>query len=170
MPKLMRIKFNKYYFYFSNKKQKLNERPIICFDSITTVHLNNLLKTESHLTDILNKSIQQLNIDNDRIIQPLATTNYIYFLNVMHINFNFHDQLQLNILLKNPTNKIFIHNLLSSLIPYIQLFMKFRTEFFNAYQWTKSINISSLLMSIQFIIVDYLQLIYRFKNLIHLFV
>ncbi|CAF3961600.1 unnamed protein product, partial [Rotaria sp. Silwood1] len=82
----------------------------------------------------------------------------------------FHDQLQLNILLKNPTNKIFIHNLLSSLIPYIQLFMKFRTEFFNAYQWTKSINISSLLMSIQFIIVDYLQLIYRFKNLIHLFV
>ncbi|CAF5031143.1 unnamed protein product, partial [Rotaria sp. Silwood1] len=76
----------------------------------------------------------------------------------------FHDQLQLNILLKNPTNKIFIHNLLSSLIPYIQLFMKFRTEFFNAYQWTKSINMSSLLMNIQFIIVDYLQLIYRFKS------
>ncbi|CAF3109519.1 unnamed protein product, partial [Rotaria sp. Silwood2] len=44
--------------------------------------------TESHLIDILNKSIQQLDIDTDRVIQPLATTNYIYFSNVMHINFN----------------------------------------------------------------------------------
>jgi hypothetical protein len=42
--------------------------------------------------------------------------------------------------------------------------MKSRREFFDAYQWTKSIDMSSILHNLQFIIVDYLQLIYRLKS------
>jgi hypothetical protein len=59
---------------------------------------------------------------------------------------------------------IFIENLLSPLVPYLQLFMKSRPEFVDAYQWTKTVNMSSILCNIQFNIVDYLQLIYRFKS------
>jgi hypothetical protein len=67
-------------------------------------------------------------------------------------------------IIENPSDGFFIENLLSPLIPYIQLFMKSRPEFSDAYQWTKSINMSSILGNIQFNIVDYLQLIYRFKS------
>ena len=42
--------------------------------------------------------------------------------------------------------------------------MKSRSEFFDAYQWTKSINMSSILTNIRFAIVEYLQLIYRLKT------
>jgi hypothetical protein len=42
--------------------------------------------------------------------------------------------------------------------------MKSRSEFVDAYQWTKTINMSSILLNIQFQIVDYLQLIYRLKS------
>ena len=42
--------------------------------------------------------------------------------------------------------------------------MKSRPEFSDAYQWTKSINMPSILLHIQFNIVEYLQLIYRFKS------
>jgi hypothetical protein len=67
-------------------------------------------------------------------------------------------------IIENPSNGISIQNLLSPLIPYIQLYMKSRPEFFHAYQWTKSINMSSILLNLQFNIVDYLQLIYRYKS------
>jgi hypothetical protein len=67
-------------------------------------------------------------------------------------------------IIENPSNGIAIQNLLSPLIPYIQLFMKSRPEFSHAYQWTKSINMSTILLNIQFNIVDYLQLIYRVKS------
>ena len=67
-------------------------------------------------------------------------------------------------IIENPSNGISIQNLLSPLIPYIQLFMKSRPEFSHAYQWTQSINMPSTLLSIQFNIVDYLQLIYRVKS------
>jgi len=67
-------------------------------------------------------------------------------------------------IIENPSNGIAIQNLLSPLIPYIQLFMKSRSEFVDAYQWTKTINMSSILLNIQFQIVDYLQLIYRLKS------
>ncbi|MCC7159824.1 MAG: hypothetical protein IT281_09820 [Ignavibacteria bacterium] len=42
--------------------------------------------------------------------------------------------------------------------------MKSRPEFSDAYQWTKSIDMSSQLINIQFNIVDHLQLIYRFNS------
>lgn len=67
-------------------------------------------------------------------------------------------------IIQNPTHGTFIQNLLCPLVPYIQLFMKSRSEFFDAYQWTKSVNMSTLLMNMQFITVDHLQLIYRYKS------
>ncbi|CAF1197482.1 unnamed protein product [Adineta steineri] len=67
-------------------------------------------------------------------------------------------------IIENSSDGITVKNLLSPLIPYIQLYMKSRSEFSQAYQWTKSINMSSVLLNIQFNIVDYLQLIYRMKS------
>lgn len=66
-------------------------------------------------------------------------------------------------IIQNSFSGTDIQNLLSPLIPYVQLYMKSRSEFSDAYQWTKSIDMPSKLMNIRFIIVDYLQLIYRFK-------
>ncbi|CAM4781327.1 unnamed protein product [Rotaria magnacalcarata] len=67
-------------------------------------------------------------------------------------------------IIQNPSTGVFIQNLLSPLIPYIQLFMKSRPEFSDAYQWTKLIDMSSQLINIQFNIVDHLQLVYRFNS------
>ncbi|CAF4422946.1 unnamed protein product, partial [Adineta steineri] len=67
-------------------------------------------------------------------------------------------------IIENSSDGTAVKNLLSPLIPYIQLYMKSRSEFSQAYQWTKSINMSSTLLNIQFNIVDYLQLIYRMKS------
>ncbi|CAF3427065.1 unnamed protein product [Rotaria sp. Silwood1] len=111
-----------------------------------------------------NNDIAQLfiHIKNISLIDILSSDVLIFF-NMCDIK-TLSSSITIEHIIKNPSNGIFIQNLLSSLIPYVQLFMKSRTEFFDAYQWTKSINMSSLLMNIQFIIVDYLQLIYRFKS------
>lgn len=66
-------------------------------------------------------------------------------------------------IIENLSDGTSIQNLLSPLIPYIQLFMKSRSEFFETYQWTKSIHMSSLLLNLQFNIIDHLQLIYRYQ-------
>jgi hypothetical protein len=42
--------------------------------------------------------------------------------------------------------------------------MQSRPEFSDTYQWTKSINLSFILLHLQFTIVDHLQLIYRFQS------
>lgn len=64
----------------------------------------------------------------------------------------------------NPTSDgQSIQNLLSPLIPYIQLFMKSRPEFTDAYQRAKSIDLPSILLQLQFQLIDDLQLIYRLK-------
>ena len=67
-------------------------------------------------------------------------------------------------IIANPSDGRSIQNLLSPLIPYIQLFMKSRSEFAEAYQWTKSIDLPSKLLHLQFHIIDDLQLIYRLKS------
>ncbi|CAF0749457.1 unnamed protein product [Rotaria sordida] len=92
----------------------------------------------------------------------ISSSEALIFFNMCDIK-SLSSSITIEHIIENPSNGIFIQNLLSPLIPYIQLFMKSRSEFFDAYQWTKSINMSSLLMNIQFKIVDYLQLIYRFK-------
>jgi hypothetical protein len=67
-------------------------------------------------------------------------------------------------IIENPSDDLFLRNLLSPLIPYIQLFMKSRPEFFDVYQRAKSIDLASILLQLQFLIIDDLQLIYRFKS------
>ena len=68
-------------------------------------------------------------------------------------------------LVDNPSSdNQFIQNLLSPLIPYVQLFMKSRPEFVDAYQWTKSLDLPSLLLQLQFQLIDDLQLIYRLQS------
>ncbi|CAF4743875.1 unnamed protein product, partial [Rotaria sp. Silwood2] len=112
-----------------------------------------------------NNDIAQLftHMKNIPLIDISSSTDVLIFFNMCDIK-SLSSSITIEHIIENPSDGIFIQNLLSPLIPYIQLFMKSRTEFFDAYQWTKSINMSSLLMNIQFNIVDYLQLIYRFKS------
>ncbi|CAF4691683.1 unnamed protein product, partial [Rotaria sp. Silwood2] len=112
-----------------------------------------------------NNDIAQLftHMKNIPLIDISSSTDVLIFFNMCDIK-SLSSSITIEHIIENSSDGIFIQNLLSPLIPYIQLFMKSRTEFFDAYQWTKSINMSSLLMNIQFNIVDYLQLIYRFKS------
>ncbi|UJR23006.1 hypothetical protein I4U23_026032 [Adineta vaga] len=112
--------------------------------------------------------------DNDDIAQLFIQITNIPFINIPSSDvmpfFNLCDikslssSITIEHTIQNPSNGIFIQNLLSPLIRYVQLFMKSRPEFLDAYQWTKSIQLSIILQNLQFIIVDYLQLIYRMKS------
>ena len=57
-----------------------------------------------------------------------------------------------------------IRHLFSLLIPYVQLFMKSRAELSEAYQWTRSTVMHSVLKRMQFQTVDRLQVIYRCRD------
>ncbi|CAF1164398.1 unnamed protein product [Adineta ricciae] len=66
--------------------------------------------------------------------------------------------------IENQSSGVFVQNLLAPMIRYIQLYMKSRPEFAEAYQWTKSIQLSSVLENLRFGIIDNLQLTYRMKS------
>jgi hypothetical protein len=67
-------------------------------------------------------------------------------------------------IVEHLSDGISIQNLLAPLVPYLQLFMASRPEFADAYQWTKSIDMRSVLANLRIYIVDHLQLVYRLKH------
>ncbi|CAF1202196.1 unnamed protein product [Adineta steineri] len=112
--------------------------------------------------------------DNDDIAQLFTQINNLPLIDILSSDILafFHrcdikslsSSITIEHIIENSSDGTAVKNLLSPLIPYIQLYMKSRSEFSQAYQWTKSINLSSVLLNIQFNIVDYLQLIYRMKS------
>ena len=64
----------------------------------------------------------------------------------------------------NAVNNDSIRHLFSLLVPYVQLFMKSRSELVEAYQWTVSIAMHSVLKRMQFQTVDRLQVIYCYRD------
>ncbi|CAF4749394.1 unnamed protein product [Rotaria sp. Silwood2] len=68
-------------------------------------------------------------------------------------------------IIENPSNGIFYSKFTFSTYSLHTIIHKISSRILRyAYQWTKSINISSLFANLQFKIVDYLQFIYRLKS------